>query len=413
MAVFYKIGAGNFDDANGWSTNPAGPGDTTATDSGGGVYIVGAAGNTLDLNGVAVTLNQSVTAALIQASGATGNLAVSGTRVINANVTYSGTNTAAGMITIAAGTNLTINGLTTNSSSGYALSQTLSGILTASNVGSTVLNSTGSGRCLSSSGTGAITISGNIECGTGYGVVLGSSSAGHSWSGNGSVTAAGYPIYQSAGTLTWTPGSGTSAAVSGTGSSVVTVAGGTLIIAGNVSTSATSTSVSTMIAPILVRGGTLQYTGSRTLAASADCEITLRTGGTINLATATAALSLANSGTFVIRVHAGTLNTADAGAGAASVVNQTTTSYAAIVGVGAANKAIITGPTLPAAGDVDSTAAQFGYAAALVTPTLVVPAEAEVEDGVGYGAGGTEFEGTLAAGGGGVPVFGGHVARRS
>ena len=38
--------------------------------------------------------------------------------------------------------------------------------------------------------------------------------------------------------------------------------------------------------------------------------------------------------------------------------------------------------------------------------TLQIPAEADVKAGVGYGAGGTEFTGTLAAGGGGVPLIG-------
>lgn len=48
------------------------------------------------------------------------------------------------------------------------------------------------------------------------------------------------------------------------------------------------------------------------------------------------------------------------------------------------------------------------------TGTFAVPTEAQVESGVGFGAGGTEFEGTLSAGGGGgVPVFGGNVIRRA
>ena len=50
--------------------------------------------------------------------------------------------------------------------------------------------------------------------------------------------------------------------------------------------------------------------------------------------------------------------------------------------------------TLPAAGDVDSTAADYGVFGSLTDPTLVVPAEEDVLLGVDYGAGGTEFEGT-------------------
>jgi hypothetical protein len=66
-------------------------------------------------------------------------------------------------------------------------------------------------------------------------------------------------------------------------------------------------------------------------------------------------------------VHGGTLNTADLGAGAASIVNHTSTSHAVILGGTAQQKAIITGPTLPAAADVQSGAAQFGYAGDLQT----------------------------------------------
>ena len=41
------------------------------------------------------------------------------------------------------------------------------------------------------------------------------------------------------------------------------------------------------------------------------------------------------------------------------------------------------------------------------TGTFTIPTEAQVEDGVTFGAGGTEFEGTLVTGGGGAsPVFG-------
>src|SRR3990172_1666235 len=53
-------------------------------------------------------------------------------------------------------------------------------------------------------------------------------------------------------------------------------------------------------------------------------------------------------------------------------------------------------PTLPAAGDVDDTAAAFGYTGALVTPTLALPAVGDVEESAQYGAAGTEFTGTFA-----------------
>jgi hypothetical protein len=53
----------------------------------------------------------------------------------------------------------------------------------------------------------------------------------------------------------------------------------------------------------------------------------------------------------------------------------------------------------PEAGDVRDGVTYAGF-----TGTLTLPAEAQVEDGVTYGAGGTEFEGTLVAGGGGSIV---------
>jgi len=56
-------------------------------------------------------------------------------------------------------------------------------------------------------------------------------------------------------------------------------------------------------------------------------------------------------------------------------------------------------PDYPAEGDVE---AGVVYGDSVYEGTFVVPAEADVEDGVGYGADGTEFEGTLVPGGGGV-----------
>lgn len=165
--------------------------------------------------------------------------------------------------------------------------------------------------------------------------------------------------------------------------------GGTLTVDGNMSGSGVQLNLS---------GGTATWTGNRSIAASADCYIAMTGSPTLNLATASAKLVLSNSGTIQIRKTGGTINTADAGAGAAQINLQTSTSYASIVGGTDANKAIIVGPTLPAAGDVDDTADDFGYPAALVEPTFKVPPASKVEDDYQYGAGGTEYTGTLAAG---------------
>lgn len=55
--------------------------------------------------------------------------------------------------------------------------------------------------------------------------------------------------------------------------------------------------------------------------------------------------------------------------------------------------------TSPSVGDVQS-GVSYGADGTEYTGTFVVPTEAQVESGVGYGAGGTEFTGTLTGGGG-------------
>jgi hypothetical protein len=54
-------------------------------------------------------------------------------------------------------------------------------------------------------------------------------------------------------------------------------------------------------------------------------------------------------------------------------------------------------PVFPTAGQM-IVGASAGFSGSLVNGTVVLPAEAEVEDGVGFGAGGTEFVGTLVTG---------------
>jgi hypothetical protein len=58
-------------------------------------------------------------------------------------------------------------------------------------------------------------------------------------------------------------------------------------------------------------------------------------------------------------------------------------------------------PDFPAVGNVTEDDTVNG-----ATGTFAVPTEAQVESGVGFGAGGTEFEGTFEGGGGASPVFG-------
>lgn len=85
-----------------------------------------------------------------------------------------------------------------------------------------------------------------------------------------------------------------------------------------------------------------------------------------------------------------------------------TTGTTTYVDIGAAQRQEAT-PDFPDVGNVTDDDTVNG-----VTGTFAVPAEADVESGVQYGADGTEFEGELVAGGGTAPpVFvGGHVIRR-
>jgi hypothetical protein len=56
-------------------------------------------------------------------------------------------------------------------------------------------------------------------------------------------------------------------------------------------------------------------------------------------------------------------------------------------------------PTYPDAPNQSDVRAGVSYSGGACIGTLALPAEADVKDGVTYGADGTEFEGTLAGGG--------------
>jgi len=391
MATWYAKIAGDWFAENAWNSTAAGDGsDATAPLT---------AADTADLNGKAMTTTNgsSITQALVQA--ATGTLTPTGTLTINGSVTYSGTSTG-GMIIYGTGATLTIlSGTVTNSGAGRCLVGSGSGVLVVNNNGGTALSNT-AGQCVHHGSTGAYTITGDVSSdGDAYQAYCIQIAAAATGSVTGNLTHSGAQtgVQQEKGTITFT---GNVNATDGIG---INVYSGTLVFAGNAKSSGDAEA-------IRVAYGTCNWLGNRSLAASDGCYI-LQQAGTFNLATASDKLTLANSGTLVIFKIGGTLNTADAGAGAASIVNQTATSYAAILGGSDAQKAIITGPTLPAAADVEVASGTYGYAGGLLTPAFVVPLEEDVELAVEYGAA-AEFTGTLAAGGGGAPVFGGHVVRR-
>lgn len=351
MTTYYAKSAMNFSAANGWNTQADGNGTDWT-------YTSGA--NVLDLNSKAVTLDVDVTCTEITSAASNGYLTVGSTRTINANITYSGLSNS-GMVRVGSGGALTVNGQLSGSSSGYVCVLTNGGTLELSNSGSPAINCS-AGRGVSNSSNGAITIVGDVvHSGTGgYGVYC---SAGQSCTLTitGNVTAAdGYGVYIVTGYLTITGNVG----VSGTGYGVLSSAV-TTTIDGNISGSGSG-------AALTLNGGTGTWTGSRSVAASEECFIFVYQSATLVLATASEALSLSNSGTVVIRKTVGDLTITAAG-GTASIVNQTSSSYAALVGCSDTEKAIISGPTLPAANNVIYGSGQYGYAGGLLTPNYAPP----------------------------------------
>ena len=361
LTWYLKAASGNWDAINAWNDQSDGLGtDRTNPQNGGGnTYIC-------DLNAKAVTINVAVsvdkirtglidnlggtivipnsTAAVITVATATVGLTSTyntsmltwgtGTSslTVNGDVAYTSTSTA-GMLPVGTDQTITINGKLTNTAAGYAVVPGGSGVLSVSNVGLTAISVSGaSGRAVSNSSTGTNSVTGIVT----------SSASGSAWynaSGftvttiTGNVTSsgtAGNVIYQASGTLTIT---GNVALTAGT----ITMAGGTMNFDGNISGS-------NGVIAVTEPGGTINWTGARTLDASADCFINM-TGGTLNLVLQSGAytpLILSNSGTFVIRKGTGTLNTTgNGGATVAEVINMTSTAYAGIIGGTDTQKAII------------------------------------------------------------------------
>jgi len=392
--TLYAKTAGNWDVANAWNDQAGGGGTdyTNPQNGGGNTYICILNSKAMVLSATCGDGAGNVTVDQVNAPAAdTGTLATSGAHVLTANVTYGHTLTA-GMIQVLTGDTLQITGIVTNTGAGYAVVTAGTGIVTLTNAGGTVISQSSTGRGLSTAGTGAATVTGTITNTTGgYGLYQGSSSAAHTISGAISNTGSN-GVRLVLGTTTWTPAAGTS--LSGSGCPVVYCLGGNWVIDG-----IPAMSITAQQAPLQVYTGTVTWIATGSLAASAECQIdVIGAAGVLALATAGGSLTLTNSGTVVIRKLAGTLTTTS-GANTASIVLATSTSYAAIPGGSDANKAIITGPTLPAAGDVDDTAGVFGYAGTPITPTCLLPLEADTKLAVQYGAGGVEFTGTLAAAG--------------
>ena len=334
----------NWDTALGWNSQADGLGTNYTNPQNGG-------GTTYDcvLNNRAVTLNVDVTVDAIRAPASdTGTLTVSGTRIITVSATNGvayGHTLTTGMVIVPTGTNINITSTggagtnaVTNTSTGHCVVSAGTAIVSFSNSGGVALNNSGAGRAFNPGASGAVAITGDIQNSGSGQCVQGIGACTVTFAGN-VISSNGNALRQTQGSQlwNWTPGSGASIQISG-GTAAISWEAGTLSILGNFSTSNTATLA--LANPINITGGTVVWTGSRTLAASADCVIR-QSGGTLTLASVSAALELANSGTFVIYKSAGTLNTANVGAGAASIKLQNSTSYAAILGGTNAQKSII------------------------------------------------------------------------
>lgn len=424
VVLYAKTGIANWDDANKWNTAADGSGTdyTNPANGGGTTYLCDLNAKNVALN-VGGSVSPTITVDQIRtgATNAGGTIGVgnSGAPIlnlgnggitpsyagamvtwgtgtcsltVNGNATYSSTYTS-GAFPTGASQSLFINGLLTNTSSGYAILESSTGIVGVVNAGVTAVSNSSSGRAIDMEGSGALTLTGNVaNSGSGTAVRVNSSSANHAFTGNVSITSSGIGFQVNAGTVSWTPGSGTSLTNAATSSSVyaMAVTGGALFINGSPTTVNNSNGAWT--SALYVNGGTLQWSGARTIAAGAELEIDCASGA-IQFANATAALTLTNSGTFVLRKSTGTLTYTAAG-GTASIIRATETSYCAMPGCTDAEKAIITGPTLPTAGNVLTGSGTFGYAGSVQTPTLTLPDVGYVLTSAWggpatYGAGGT------------------------
>jgi hypothetical protein len=328
--TIYAQGPINWDTTDGWNT-ASGGGGTAYTDPQNGVDTF-----ICNLNGKVVTLNKDVTVDQITATDGTGYLSINGTRTLTVaaenGILYSGTSTS-GMVRYTTGANLTINGEVHGSSTGYPIVGSGSGVLSISNAGGRAIRGSASNRIVTHGSTGNLTIVGDIYHSAASVIsrtLFISRACTASITGN-IYTYAGYGIYQNAAATTTIVGNATAREGGGyllyNSSGSMTLDGEMEHTAGGVNT-------------VYVASGTFNWIGSRTLAAGKEIFIEM-SAGQVNLATAAGRLLLQNSGTFVIFSPAAARLVTSAAGGTASIVNQTSTSYAAILGGSAANKAII------------------------------------------------------------------------
>ena len=341
----------NWDAANGWN----------AVSGGGGTAYTNPqnAANTFicDLNGKTVVANQDISVDKIQAStGVGGNLSVTAAaRMItvnggllnsafsNAKPLIYGTGTNGG---VGAGQTLTLQ--STSASAYVAYNYTGGGGIAIVDGGAMIVsNPTGMGCIFNSYGVSGDAFVVNSGSFTVNGVVYGYSNNGYGITCNGGTTIVNGDLH---GGYLFN----------------VRVNGGTLTINGNIYHDAGNT-----WHDLLINGGAVNWTGGRSLTAGSFAWLFVQ-GGTLNLATATAALTLTNAGSIAITLGNGNVVTSAAG-GSASIINASATAQACVMGA-----AIVTGPLLPNKSNVLTGTGNFGYSTNLQTPSLTLPAVGSV-----------------------------------
>ena len=358
MATITTGGSGNWSSTTNNAPWPSGTKPTTND------VVEIAAGHTVTLDENTATLGA---AGIKNATGSnTSVLDINGTVTINGNVSHSGTATT-GFITYGTGDVLTINGQVTNSSTGTALVGSGSGQFTIANVGATALSVT-NGVGITHNSTGTYSITGAMSITGGTNLLYHQGNCTGTVTGDSTITLATQGYRTGAGTLTVT---GTTTANPASAAAIVPALrsdGGTTVFDGTL-----ITSNSGMIVGPAGSGGTVRWVGSRAVAAGSNCMFgSVRSGVTVQFATATEALSLALSGSFCM-ISQGCTVTITSGVNNASIVRQSSAAQATILGDDTA-EAIITGPTLPAAAAVQSGAADFGYAGSPLDPSYATTA---------------------------------------
>lgn len=339
--------------------------------------------NTGSGQGVRVTASSStitITGNVI--SGGTGYgivVAASATVTINGNVSDGGSNYQWGVWNNNGSANVTINGTVTSTSTGtQGLCYFTAGTLTINDT----VTASGSGYAVQSTGTVTITKSGGTaisNTSTGIGLMVNNATA--TITGNVSNT-----------------GSGASSAAIYTAN-----ASGVTTLTGNVSNSVG-------VPAIRIVNGTVNWTGTASLAANTEGYILLSTG-TLALATASAVLSHSCAGNLIISKASGTTLTTTAAAGTASIVRSAVTGNAVCCGQDIS--AIVTGPTLPSASNVWYGSGTYGYSGGTTTPTkrassITNCSAGNVKSGVVIDDVTGSYTGTAASI---VPSFGGKFVR--